>query len=305
MTLSNTIIVVVGPTASGKSKLATKIAGLYNGEIINADSRQIYRYLNIGTAKPSTSELQEIPHHLVDIINPDEKYSLGLFLKDANKSITKIFSVGKLPVVVGGSGQYIWALLEGWQVPEIPPSSQIRIQLENKVSQYGYQSIHKELADIDSAAASRIDARNTRRVIRALELNYLNLPTASLKTGKISPEFQYIIVGLNLDRQILYNKIDIRVDSMIESGWISEVQNLLEMGYELDLPSMSSIGYKEIGKYVINKTSLSETISVIKNRSHRFARQQHNWFRKTDPRIKWFDASKPWIAESFIANLVG
>ena len=212
MTLSNTIIVVVGPTASGKSKLATKIAGLYNGEIINADSRQIYRYLNIGTAKPSTSELQEIPHHLVDIINPDEKYSLGLFLKDANKSITKIFSVGKLPVVVGGSGQYIWALLEGWQVPEIPPSSQIRIQLENKVSQYGYQSIHKELADIDSAAASRIDARNTRRVIRALELNYLNLPTSSLKTGKISPEFQYIIVGLNLDRQILYNKIDIRVE---------------------------------------------------------------------------------------------
>ena len=290
MARSDTVVAVVGPTATGKSDLAVQIALRHDGEIVSADSRHIYRGMDIGTAKSSRAQLAAVPHHLVDIVDPDESYSIALYLRQARGAIADILKRGKLPIVAGGSGQYVWGLLEGWQVPEAPPSPSLRAELEARAESDGGEALYRELAESDPEAAKRIDSSNIRRVIRALELRRsLGKPPGPVR--KVTPPFRTVFVGLMLPRGELYRRIDDRVDAMIADGWLDEVRALVDRGYSLDLPSMSSLGYGELGRHLKGKTGLDEAVQSIKTKTHRFARQQHAWFRTSDERIAWFDAS--------------
>ncbi|MFC2027152.1 tRNA (adenosine(37)-N6)-dimethylallyltransferase MiaA [Chloroflexota bacterium] len=289
--MSNPLIAVVGPTAIGKSGLAIELAQKLSGEIVNADSRQIYRYMDIGTAKPTLKEQSTVPHHLFDIVNPDEEFSLALYRDLATKSISNIHKKGNLPIVVGGSGQYVWTVLEGWTIPEVPPNPQLRQELESRAEREGGDALYLELKTLDPEAAVKIDPRNVRRVIRAVEVCHLTGEPFSELRMKNPPDYDMQILGLTTDRTKLYDRVDRRVDIMIEQGFIEEVRGLLERGYSLELPAMSSLGYREIGRFINGEIDLPETRQQIKFITHKFARHQYSWFRLSDPRIQWFDSA--------------
>jgi tRNA dimethylallyltransferase len=285
----NRLVAIVGPTAIGKSRLALRLAQDFNGEIVSADSRQVYRYMDIGTAKPERRELSLAPHHLVDIINPDEDYSLAQYQQLAYKAIDGIQQLYKLALLVGGSGLYVRAVLEGWGIPQVPPDPEFRHSLEEKAAGGGADELYRELVKIDPMAAGRIDRRNVRRVIRALEVSrHAETPIPQLKHKKGLP-FSALVIGLTADRAELYRRIDLRVDEMIERGLIDEVRKLVDMGYDFHLPAMSGIGYKQIGMFLRDELTLEAAIHQIKVETHRFVRQQYNWFRLSDNRIQWFD----------------
>jgi tRNA dimethylallyltransferase len=298
----NKLVAIIGPTGIGKTKLAIQLGLRFNGEIINADSRQIYRYMDIGTAKPSREELASVPHHLVDIIEPNQEFSLPEYQKLANDAIQDIQSGGKIPFLVGGSGLYVWAVLEGWVVPKVAPDVIYRRELEKKAEIGQGAELYQELQRIDPAAAEKIDPHNVRRVIRALEVNKLTDSTFSQLQKKQPPSFQSLIIGLTANRTELYRRADQRVDNMIKQGFVEEVKTLLKMGYSLNLPAMSSIGYREIGQYIQGEMTLDETVYKIKTGTHRFIRHQYAWFRLKDERIKWFDAEK--MAEEEVDTVV-
>ena len=285
----NKLIAIIGPTAIGKSSLAVKLALKYNGEIINADSRQIYRYMNIGTAKPSTAELQSIQHHLIDIISPDEPFSLSLYQNQCISKIKEINGRGHIPFLVGGSGLYIWSILENWNIPEIPPDNEYRLKMEERAREEGYKKLYEELQRLDPQASLKIMPTNVRRVIRALEIYHTSGKKASSLQKKNNPDFSFLIIGLTTNRKDLYKIIDNRVDRMIDMGLLDEVKTLLKKGYDANLPSMSGIGYKQICLYLDNHISLDTAISQIKTDTHRFARKQYAWFHLNDSRINWFD----------------
>ena len=291
------LLAIVGPTATGKTALAVTLALEFDGEIISADSRQVYQYMDIGTAKPSQEQRETIPHHLIDVVDPDEEYNLALFLRQARTALQDVQSRSKLPILVGGTGQYVWALMEGWQVPEVPPNPRLRRSLEKKASVDGAAALHNELARVDSDRASRIDPRNTRRVIRALEIYYTS-PDSSGSTLRKAPEFESAVLGLTLDRASLYHRADRRVDAMIEAGWIAEVDELLHRGYRQELPSLSSLGYKELSLHLNGEISQDEAVEKIKLRTHRFVRQQYAWFRHEDARIRWFQVSPEGVQQA-------
>ncbi len=298
---SYTVVAVVGPTATGKSDLAVQIALQHDGEIVGADSRHIYRGMDIGTAKPPREHLAAVRHHMVDIVEPDEPYSVALYLRQARQAIDDILERGKLPIVVGGSGQYVWGLLEGWQIPASPPSPELRAELEGRAASEGGDTLYRELAQSDPEAAGRIDPRNVRRVIRALEIRLTSgQPPDPMR--KTSPPFNQVTIGLTLPRAELYRRIDARVDAMIEAGWPDEVRALMDRGCSLDLPSMSSLGYGELGRCLKGEMELDEAVRAIKTKTHRFARQQHAWFRAGDERIAWFEASTPREAVDYVGR---
>lgn len=297
------VIVIVGPTGTGKSRLAIVLAQRFDGEIINADSRQIYRYLNIGTAKPSPAEMAQVPHHLFDILNPDQEFSLAEYLMVVKKTIEEIYGRHKIPFLVGGSGQYIWALLEGWSIPAVKPDYELRKRLSEYASQYGVDYLYEMLVQKDPAAAASIDRRNIRRVIRALEVSQSSpVPFSSLKTKK-EPDYHRLIIGLTADRDVLYQRVDSRVDEMIKAGLISEVEKILEMGYSLELQPLQSIGYKQIGKFLKGEISLDQAVDLIKTETHRYIRHQYAWFKLNDRRINWFNIQSDVLFE--ISTLVG
>ena len=281
------LVAIVGPTAVGKSELAVQLARELDGEIISADSRQVYRYMDVGTAKPTRVQREVAPHHLIDIIYPDEDFNLAIFQELAYTAIRDVQSRGKLPLLVGGSGLYVWAVLEGWSIPRVPPCSEIRQELETRVSSEGIETLYRELQEVDNVAASQIDPRNTRRVIRALEVCRVTGRPFSEFRKKHPPDFNTVILGLTAERATLYHYIDSRVDRMIDNGFIEEVRGLIEWGYSLELPAMSSVGYPQIGRFLKGEVSLDETIRRIKFETHRFARHQYAWFRLTDERILW------------------
>ena len=295
----NKLVAIVGPTGVGKTRLAIQLAQKFNGEIINADSRQIYRFMDIGTAKPTKEEQSQVPHHLIDIINPDEDFSLATYQQLAYKAINDIQGRGKLPFLVGGTGQYIWAVLEGWLVPKVPPDIEFRRTLEQK-AESNASELYQELRRLDPVAAEKIDPRNVRRVIRALEVS--RQKPFSQSKGKVPPPFESSIIGLTMERKELYRQVDARVDEMIRHGFMEEVKKLIGMGYNLTLPSMSSIGYREIGQYLQGKTTLEEAIYKMKTGTHRFIRHQYAWFRLKDERIRWFDTRE--MSEGEIEEMV-
>jgi len=298
----NSLVAIVGPTATGKSQLAIQLAQQFGGEIVSADSRQVYRHMDIGTATSSPEEMALVPQYMVDIINPDEDFSLAQYQKMAYQAIGDIQQRQKLPLLVGGSGLYVRAVLEGWKIPEVAPDPVFRQRLENREARGEAGELYRELEETDPAAARRIDPRNVRRVIRALEVSRnVGAPVSRFQDKQPSP-FKTLIIGLTTERTELYRRIDLRVDKMIEQGLLNEVKKLVEMGFSLDLPAMSGIGYRQIGAFLKGELTLESAISQMKTETHRFVRRQYNWFRLTDERIKWFDITTDFEAE--ISELV-
>jgi tRNA dimethylallyltransferase len=248
--------------------------------------------MDIGTNKPSPAERASVPHHVIDVIEPDEDFSLTMYHQLATEALKAIQKKGKLPLLVGGSGLYVWALVEGWKIPQVPPDQKLRRQLEARAEQKGSQSLYRELQDIDPAAAAKINPSNIRRIIRALEIYHTSGQPPSRLQHKEAPSFPILLVGLTRERSELYRRIDWRVDKMIQMGLIEEVEQLLKKGYSPSLPSMSGIGYKQIGQFLRGEMTLPQAVDKIKYETHRLARHQYAWFRLGDSRIQWFDTSK-------------
>ncbi len=286
------MIAIVGPTAVGKSELALHLAHYFPVEIISADSRQVYRYMDIGTNKLSSAERASVPHYVIDVVEPDEDFNLAMYHQLAIEALKAIQQKGKLPLLVGGSGLYVWSLMEGWKIPQVPPDQQLRRRLEIRAEQDGSHSLYQELQDIDPVAAAKINPGNTRRLIRALEIYHATGQPPSQLQRKEAPDFPTLVIGLTQERCELYRKIDRRVDRMIQSGLVGEVEQLLKKGYSYSLPSMSGIGYKEIGQFFRGEMTLPEAIDKIKYETHRLARHQYAWFRLGDNRIHWFVTSE-------------
>jgi len=290
--MMNHLVAIVGPTGIGKSRLALRLAQAFNGEIVSADSRQVYRYMDIGTAKPNPRELSLAPHHLIGIVNPDENFSLAQYQALAYQAIRDIRQRQKLPLLVGGSGLYVWTVLEGWRIPRVPPDLEFRLSLEKRAITLGADALYQELMKVEPDAAGKIDPRNVRRVIRALEVQRKAGSGFSQLQGKEAPPFDILIIGLTTDRAELYRRIDLRVDTMIEQGLVAEVEKLVNMGYDFKLPALSGIGYKQVGMFLKGGLTLAAATQQIKFETHRFVRHQYAWFRLNDDRIHWFDIKR-------------
>jgi len=248
--------------------------------------------MDIGTAKPTRQDLSLVPHHLIDIINPDQDFSLTQYQRLAYEAIDNIQQRNKLPLLVGGSGLYVWSVLGGWRVPALPPAAQFRRSMESKATELGREALYEDLVKIDPVAAKNIDPRNVRRVIRALEVHkHTGTPYSQLQQ-KQAPPYEILIFGLTTERTELYRRIDLRVDEMIERGLVDEVRKLVNMGYDLSLPSMSGIGYRQIGMFLKGELTMDTAIQQIKTETHRFVRHQYSWFRLNDDRIRWFDIQR-------------
>jgi tRNA dimethylallyltransferase len=285
------LIAIVGPTATGKTPLAVDLAERIGGEIINADSRQVYRGMDIGTAKPSREVQTRVRHWLIDIADPGETFSLARYLDLAIAALDDCWSRGVQPLLVGGTGQYVWALIEGWRVPRVPPDKALRAELEQVFASNGVDALARELERVDPASAAEVDMRNPRRIIRAIEVHRATGRSLAEWRASDPPSFQSRITGLSCERAELYRRIDARVDAMMSSGLVDEVRSLIERGYGCNLPSMSSIGYRQVCQQLAGDLSLDDAVARIKTETHRLARMQHNWFRANDPRIHWIDVT--------------
>jgi tRNA dimethylallyltransferase len=285
------MIAIVGPTAVGKSELALRLAQYSPLEIISADSRQVYRYMDVGTNKPSLAERATVPHHVIDVVEPDEDFNLATYHGLSFEALKDIRQKGKLALLVGGSGLYVWSLIEGWTIPQVPPDREMRRRLESRAEQENNQGLHRELQSIDPVAAEKINPNNVRRVIRALEIYYATGQRPSQLQRKEGPGFSVLVIGLTEERSDLYRRIDERVDRMIERGLVEEVEQLLKRDYSPSLPSMSGIGYRQICQFLGGEMTLPEAVDKIKYETHRLARHQYSWFRLNDSRIHWFDVT--------------
>jgi len=285
------LITIVGPTGVGKTALSITLAQHFNGEIVSADSRQIYHWMDIGTAKPTPAERAAVPHHLVDIVPPDYVLTLAEFQERAFAAIDDIHARRKLPLLVGGTGQWVKAVVEGWGIPRVPPDPVLRAQLQTEADAIGAEALHAKLAAVDPDAAAKLDYRNVRRVIRALEVYRKTGIPISVHQRKSPPPYRVLQIGLTMPRKQLYLSVDKRVDRMMKLGLLAEVENLLARGYGLELPSMSGLGYRQLGQYLRGEISLEGAVALTKKETHRFIRQQYNWFRLDDPAIRWFDVS--------------
>lgn len=284
------LIVLLGPTAVGKTRVSLRLAQRLDGEIISADSRLVYRSMDIGTAKPSPQDRSRVPHHLIDVLEPDETYSLARYKRDALAAIEAVQSRGKLPFLVGGTGQYIRAVVEGWMPPPRPEDLSFRQQLEAWTERHGHEALHQRLAQIDPDRAAAIDARNVRRVIRALEIFDLTGTPPSKLRVKVPPPFEILQVGLILPRRELNERVDQRIQEMLAAGWLDEIEALLDKGIPASAPPMSAIGYRQLIKHLEGKVSLASAVQEIQRLSRQFIRRQANWFKKDDPEIQWFEA---------------
>jgi tRNA dimethylallyltransferase len=283
------LLVIVGPTAVGKTACSIQIAQAFKGEIISADSRQVYRGLDIGAAKATPLEQSLVPHHMLDVVNPDEVLTLAEFQEQTYALIEAIHQRGHLPILVGGTGQWVQAVVEGWGIPRVPPDMALRANLAAEAETLGPEAFHAKLATVDPLAAQKLDPRNVRRVIRALEVYQLTGIPISQHQRKNSPPYQIVQIGLTMPRDQLYRRIDERVDQMMRDGLLAEVEQLAAAGYGWELPAMSGLGYRQIGQYLRGEVSLEEAVALIKKETRRFVRQQYNWFRLDDARIQWFE----------------
>lgn len=283
------LLVIVGPTAAGKTALSIELAEALGGEILSADSRQIYRGMDIGTAKATAAERARVPHHLLDIVNPDQVLTLAEYQALAYRTIDEIAAAGHLPMLVGGTGQYVAAVLQGWRIPEVAPQEALRRELEAVVAEAGPEALHERLSRLDPVAASRIDHRNVRRVIRALEVCLTTGRPISELQRKEPPPYRAVQIGVTRPRPVLYERIDRRVDAMLHAGLVAEVAALVDAGYGWDLPAMTGLGYRQIGQHLRGEVTLDEAAALIKKGTRRFVQQQYNWFRTNDPAIHWID----------------
>jgi tRNA dimethylallyltransferase len=284
------LVIILGPTAVGKTEIAIQLADRLNGEIVSADSRLFYRGMDIGTAKPSLAERARVPHHLIDIADPDQVWSLATFQKAARQAIAEIDARGRLPFLVGGTGQYVRAVTEGWNIPRVEPDLRLRSALESWARELGPEGFHARLAVLDPQAAASIDPRNVRRTVRALEVILSTGQRFSIQRQRGASPYRLLQLGLNRSRQDLYARLDERIQAMLDGGLVAEVRALLDHGYSPDLPPLSAIGYREIVAYLQDKISLEEAVVQMKRKTRLFVRRQANWFKADDPQIHWFQA---------------
>ena len=298
------VIVIVGPTCSGKSYLGIKLAQLVNAEIISADSRQIYKRLNIGTAKPTSEELQKVEHHFINILNPQESYDVNKFSIDAGNAIDEINKRNKTAIVAGGSGLYVKALIDGI-VESTDKDENLRKELLAKKEKYGNEFLYNELIKVDPISAEKMLPQNWKRVIRALEVFYLtSKPIWQHHSNQNkNSKFSFYQIGLNWNREALYTRIEERIDKMIEDGLVDEVSGILNDGYNKNLNSLNTVGYKEIISYLENEITLKRAIELIKRNTRRYAKRQLTWFR-SDERIKWHTVSSQVNIDNLAIELI-
>lgn len=289
---TSSLILLIGPTAVGKTGLAIQLAERLDGEIVSADSRLFYRGMDVGTAKPTAGERARVPHHLIDVADPDETWSLAVFQQKATEIIADIHSRGKLPFLVGGTGQYARAVTEGWTPPGVRSDERLRAELEKLKNEKGAVWLHAGLHLLDPPAAEKIDARNVRRTIRALEVILTTGRRFSQQRGQSDSPYNLLAIGLKRPREELYQRIDKRIEAMFEAGFVEEVAGLLEQGYSPALPSMSAIGYREAVRVVKGQMSVEQAKVEMRRATRVFVRRQANWFKEDDPNIHWFEAGR-------------
>jgi tRNA dimethylallyltransferase len=290
MTNQKPLVLIVGPTAVGKTRVSLALAAELEGEIVSADSRLVYRSMDIGTAKPTLQERKLIPHHLIDLVDPTDTYSLARYRREALAAISQIHQRQHLPLLVGGTGQYVRAVIEGWVPPPRPQDLTYRRRLEQWTEKHGHRALHARLERVDPDRAAAIDARNIRRVIRALEIYQLTgVPPSKLRV-KQPPPYDILQIGLSLDRDQLYQRIDSRIESMLAAGWLDEIRGILAAGVPVSTPALSAIGYRQLVDHLQGNSSLDEAVNEIKRLSRQFVRRQANWFKQDDPDIHWFEA---------------
>lgn len=288
--MRNRILLILGPTAVGKTGLSLALAEKFdNFEIVSADSRQVYKYMDIGTAKPTSEVLASVPHHFINVKYPDEYYSAGKFGREARQTIERLLNENKFPIVVGGSGLYIRALVDGFFEKQVF-DQQVKAQLKNKIKTHGLEALYERLKQVDPISAEKLHPNDQHRIVRALEVYELTgVPLSKFQDQEsIKADFEPIFIGLTRERKQLYQIIEDRVDAMLDQGLVDEVKKLNEMGYHSKLNSMQTVGYREVFEYLDQKIEFDEMVQLIKQRSRNYAKRQMTWFRK-DERIKWFD----------------
>lgn len=287
------LVVIVGPTAVGKTALSLQLAVEFQGEILSGDSMQVYRGMDIGTAKASPEELAVVPHHLIDIVEPDEEYSVAIFQTMARRLISEVNQRGHIPFIVGGTGLYIQSVTHAYEFAETAQDVELRERLQRYADLEGVEALHQRLAAIDPITAERLHPNDVKRVIRAIEIYEV--------TGSRMADYQHraeqsgydvAIIGLTMDRALLYERINQRVDLMIEAGLVEEVRVLLDRGFDPNSAAMQGLGYKELVPYLYGEITLEKAINDIKQRTRHFAKRQLSWFRRM-PEIQWFDVTEP------------
>ena len=296
------LVVILGPTAVGKTAVSIKVARAVHGEIVSADSRLLYVGMDIGTAKPTFEERSSVPHHLIDVTTPDKVWSLADYQSAALKIIDEIHARGALPIMVGGSGQYIRAIIDGWQIPRVPPNLELRKALETLATTIGSKELHERLKTLDPDAAERIEPSNLRRTIRALEVIFQTGKKFSSQRKRFETNFRILKIGLLRSRKELYKRIDQRIDSMIANGFEREVRQLLSAGYSLNDSPLSAIGYRQMIQYIDGKITLDEAVMLMKRKTREFVRRQANWFKESDPSIEWFAMGED-VVDRIIARI--
>jgi tRNA dimethylallyltransferase len=301
----DSVIVIVGPTASGKTKISIELAKDINGEIISADSMQVYRLMDIGTAKPDVEEMSGIKHYLIDEVLPDEEFSVARFKELALKYIKEIKSKGKIPIIAGGTGLYINSLIYNIDFSETDIDWDLRGQLKKEAENKGNKFLHDKLREIDPEAADRIHINDTKRTIRAIEVFKTTRKPISYhqELSKLNPpEYNFILVGLRMDRQKLYERINKRVDMMLEAGLVKEVKKIKKLGYDKYSVAMQGLGYKEILAYLRGELTYEECVDLVKRDTRRYAKRQITWFKKTAG-IYWIDIDKYENQEEILKNI--
>jgi len=303
--LKKRLLIIVGPTAVGKTDTSIILANKLNGEIISADSMQIYRYMDIGTAKPSIEEMKGVPHHLINVANPDESFSVAEFQKLAKSTIEHLTTNDKLPIIAGGTGLYINSLIYNMDFTESVSNWQLREELQKEADRMGNEYVHNKLRKIDPDAANRIHPNNLKKVIRAIEV----YQETGDKIGDFSKDitlndaYEYFLVGLTRDREELYDRINMRVDIMIKQGLVEEVKNLINLGYSKELISFKGLGYKEIIRYLEGDYNLDEAVNTLKRDTRRYAKRQITWFKRYSD-IHWYNLSNYSSSENLANRII-
>lgn len=300
------IAIIAGPTAVGKTDISIAVAKALNGEIISADSAQVYKYMDIGTAKITTADMDDIKHYMIDEVTPDMSFSVAEFRDRADSYIREIAAKGKLPVITGGTGLYINSLINNLDFTDSTSNEDFRQEMQRIADEKGNEFLHEMLKCIDADSYERLHPNDVRRVIRALEVYKFTGKTISYfqeESKKIPSRYSYAYIGLNMDRQKLYDRIDQRVEIMLQKGLIKEVEKLLDMGYSGYLVAMQALGYKEVVKYLEGELSLDEAIFILKRDSRHYAKRQLTWFRRDD-RIKWFNIDEYEDRSTLVKNII-
>lgn len=283
------LLCIVGPTATGKTETAVAVAEAMGGEVVSADSMLVYRYMDIGTAKPSIEEMRGIPHHMIDIVDPSENFTVAVYARMAHELIPAIRSRGKIPMLVGGTGLYIRSVADGFNFSVTGPDPGYRKSLEEYLNQKGPYELHALLAAVDTGAAARLHPNDTKRIIRAMEVfHQTGRPMSALSSSNVKSDYNLLMFGLTMNREKLYRRIEHRVDQMIDRGLVNEVRDLRAKGYDQSMTSMQGLGYKEIINFLEGEMTLQEAVETLKRSTRRFAKRQLTWFRR-DQRIKWLD----------------